>query len=122
MFNKIQIGQNISKFAKKKQLSLRQLARAVECSHGTIINMTLGEFKPDILRLVRIARALDVDLYTLAGIDITTFMTVQQTKAYNLGQRLMDECDGLTEKELQMSQQEFLKTVRRIKREKNKKI
>lgn len=122
MYDKVQIGQNIEELIQKERIGLRALARKAECKYSTVRNMVRGEYMPDIGRLVRIAKVLKTDLYTLAGIDAAIFMTTHQAEAYAVGLELLDECDGFSENERHRVKETAKKEARKIKMEKIKKF
>ena len=67
----MELGKNIYRLRKEKQLSQEKLAEKVNVTRQTISNWELGETFPNPEQLMLLSRALDISIDQLVGNDIT---------------------------------------------------
>ena len=64
------LGENISKFRKKVNLSQEELAELMDCARQTISNWELGETSPTAEQVIELAKIFKVSSDELLGMDV----------------------------------------------------
>jgi len=60
-----EFGKNLQRLRKAKGLSTREFADSAEISHSSVGRLEAGLTNPTLTTLIKLAKALDVDLNTL---------------------------------------------------------